>query len=131
MIKKYAVSIDENYDSDSTAWFNTYEEAEAFAVLEAEKAKATVFIAEFIDGCKNNNYEDDEIEWKGYGYDTNGKLKELKNYICLVSNTRTRETYYSECVYSSVEELKAYYNAPEILPNLKLLRAWEANEVEL
>ena len=76
MIKKYAVSIDENYDSDSTAWFNTYEEAEAFAVLEAEKAKATVFIAEFIDGCKNNNYEDDEIEWKGYGYDTNGKLKD-------------------------------------------------------
>ena len=33
MIKKYAVSIDENYDSDSTAWFNTYEEAEAFGVL--------------------------------------------------------------------------------------------------
>lgn len=50
-------------------------------------------------------------------------------YICLIKNIKTGKYFYNtDCLYSSVEELKKSYETYE---NLKLIRAWEAKDVDL
>lgn len=124
---KYAVAVGGDYDNESTEFFDTYDEAEEFAIFKAKKEKATVFIAEFINGCKNENYEEDEFEYSKYG--DNGDLGELKTYICLLTNKITGKVEWrTDCLHLSIVHLKEFYRD---FDHLELLRVWEAKEVEL
>lgn len=57
------------------------------------------------------------------------KYFNIKNYILLIRNKNTEEMYYqTDCIHSSVEDLKKWY---EDFDHLEVLRAWEAEEVTL
>lgn len=61
--------------------------------------------------------------------EANKRCFNMKNYILLIRNKKTGEAYYeTDCLHSSVEDLKKFY---EDFEHLEVLRAWVAEEVTL